>query len=77
MRIPLQLILIFLLLKTSVREDIGYFIDAVSTDVFTGGNNYARSFVGFYFDSITLENGLLGVEVESNHLLTELAVGMS
>ena len=54
------------------KRDIGYFIDAVSTDVFTGGNNYARSFVGFYFDSgAPLGNGLLGEEVESNHAFTE------
>ena len=24
------------------KRDIGYFIDAVSTDVFTGGNNYGK-----------------------------------
>ena len=60
------------------KRDIGYFVDAVSTDVFTGGNNYARSFVGFYFDSgAPLGNGLLGEEVESNHAFTEAAVGMS
>ncbi len=31
------------------QRDLGYFVDAVSTDVFTGGNNYARAFTGFYF----------------------------
>ena len=36
--------------ETKCKRDIGFFIDAVSTDVFTGGNNYARGFVLQYFD---------------------------
>ena len=60
------------------KRDLGYFIDAVSTDVFTGGNNYTRSFLGFYFDGgAPLGNGLVGEEIESNHAFTEAAVGMS
>ena len=34
------------------KRDIGFFIDAISTDVFTGGNNYSRSFVLQYFDGV-------------------------
>lgn len=34
------------------RRDIGFFVDAVSTDVFTGGNNYSREFVLQYFDGV-------------------------
>ena len=60
------------------KRDLGYFIDAVSTDVFTGGNNYSRSFLGFYFEGgAPLGNGLLGEEVESNYAFTQAAVGMS
>jgi len=36
--------------ETKCKRDIGFFIDAVSTDVFTGGNNYSKSFVLQYFD---------------------------
>ena len=60
------------------KRDLGYFVDAVSTDVFTGGNNYTRAFLGFYFEGgAPLGNGLLGEEIESNHAFTEAAVGMS
>ena len=33
------------------KRDLGYFVDAISTDVFTGGNKYARDFSSLYFDS--------------------------
>jgi len=39
--------------ESKCKRDIGFFIDAVSTDVFTGGNNYAREFVLQYFDGTT------------------------
>ena len=44
-----------------------YFIDAVSTDVFTGGNHYAREFVRQYFDANgnPISNGLVGEVNES------------
>ena len=49
------------------KRDIGYFIDAVSTDVFTGGNHYAREFVRQYFDANgnPISNGLVGEVNES------------
>lgn len=49
------------------KRDIGYFIDAVSTDVFTGGNHYAREFVRQYFDANgnPISNGLVGEVAES------------
>lgn len=31
-------------------RDLGYLVDAVSTDVFTGGNKYSRDFTNFYFN---------------------------
>ena len=51
-------------------RDTGFFVDAVSTDVFTGGNNYSRSFTGFYFDSLgnPLSNGLVGETSQSNYV---------
>jgi hypothetical protein len=33
------------------KRDIGFFIDAISTDIFTGGNSYTTTFALFYFDS--------------------------
>ena len=49
------------------KRDIGYFIDAVSTDVFTGGNHYSREFVRQYFDANgnPISNGLVGEVNES------------
>jgi len=51
-------------------RDTGFFIDAVSTDVFTGGNNYVRSFTGFYFTNVgaPLGNGLVGEIAQSNYV---------
>jgi len=48
-------------------RDIGFLVDAVSTDVFTGGNNYAREFVLQYFDGTgyPISNGLVGEEAQS------------
>jgi hypothetical protein len=36
--------------QTKCKRDIGFFIDAISTDVFTGGNSYSRNFVLQYFN---------------------------
>ena len=49
------------------KRDLGYFIDAVSTDVFTGGNHYVREFVRQYFDTNgnPISNGLVGEVNES------------
>ena len=51
-------------------RDTNFFIEAVSTDVFTGGNNYTRSFTGFYFTNVgaPLGNGLVGETAESNYV---------
>jgi len=38
--------------ETKCKRDIGFFIDAISTDVFTGGNSYSRSFVLQYFNGV-------------------------
>ena len=46
-------------------RDLGYLVDAVATDVFTGGNAYSIGFLSFYFD----ENG----NPRSDALLGEVA----
>ena len=53
--------------EVKCKRDLGYFIDAISTDVFTGGNIYSITFTKFYFDGAgnPTNNGLLGEEVES------------
>jgi hypothetical protein len=53
--------------ETKCKRDIGYFIDAVSTDIFTGGNRYSIEFIKQYFDGSgsPLSNGLVGEESAS------------
>jgi len=65
--------------ETKCKRDLGYFVDAISTDIFCGSNEYARRFMGFYFDANgnPTGNGLLGEETESVFAFTEAAVGMS
>lgn len=49
------------------KRDLEFFIDAISIDVFTGGNNYSRAFALQYFDQAgnPISNGLLGEEAPS------------
>jgi hypothetical protein len=48
------------------KRDIGFFIDAVSLDVFLDGNAYSRKFALQYFDNGSpISNGLVGEEAES------------
>jgi hypothetical protein len=52
--------------ETKCRRDIGFFIDAISTDILTGGNSYSQDFVLQYFVSgAPISNGLVGEETES------------
>ena len=52
--------------QTKCKRDLGYFVDAISTDVFTGGNKYAREFTLQYFNNgVPINNGLVGEETES------------
>lgn len=46
------------------KRDIGYFVDAVSTDTFTGGNNYARTFASYYFNGVGI-GSLAGEEQQT------------
>ncbi|MGA1048615.1 MAG: hypothetical protein ACO3UU_11435, partial [Minisyncoccia bacterium] len=50
----------------------GYFVAAVSTDIFTGGNYYSSEFVKQYFDNGSpISNGLVGEESESVYAFTQ------
>ena len=53
--------------QTKCKRDLGYFVDAVSTDLFTGGNSYVIDFIDQYFDANgnPISNGLVGEEVPS------------
>jgi hypothetical protein len=55
------------------KRDLGYFVDAVATDVFTGGNRYSREFVRQYFNSsgVPITNGLVGEETQSIYAFVE------
>ena len=46
------------------QRDLGIFIDSVSTDVFTGGNNYSREFVIKYFSGVGI-GSLAGEEQQT------------
>jgi len=57
---------------TKCKRDLGYFVDAVATDVFTGGNRYSRQFVRQYFNNGSpISNGLVGEETESIYAFVE------
>ena len=59
---------------TKCGRDIGYFIDAVAVDVFTGGNKHTRTFVQQYFNGNTpISNGLVGETAQSNTAFNEAA----
>ena len=53
--------------EAKCKRDLGFFVDAVSADVFTGGNNYAKQFTLQYFDNAgnLISNGLVGETIES------------
>jgi len=53
--------------ETKCKRDLGFFVDAVSADVFTGGNNYAKQFALQYFDNVgnPIVNGLVGEITQS------------
>ncbi len=53
--------------ESKCKRDLGYFVDAVSTDLYTGGNHYSIEFVKQYFNAVgmAITNGLVGEEVES------------
>ena len=55
--------------EAKCKRDIGMFIDAVSLDIHTGGNVYARKFLKKYFNdqgTSFISNGLSGEILESN-----------
>jgi hypothetical protein len=59
--------------EVKCKRDLGYFVDAIATDIFTGGNKYSREFTLQYFDGAgnLISNGLVGEEVESQYAFVE------
>jgi hypothetical protein len=58
--------------QSKCKRDIGYFIDAVTTDLYTGGNSYSIEFVKQYFNGNTpISNGLVGEEAQSIYAFTQ------
>jgi len=55
------------------KRDLGYFIDAISLDVFLESNRYSIKFASIYFDQAgdPISNGLVGEEVESIFAFTQ------
>ena len=52
--------------ETKCKRDLGYFVDAISLDLFLEGNKYSRKFVSMYFSGgAPISNGLDGEETES------------
>jgi len=53
--------------EVKCKRDLGYFIDAISLDVFLESNRYSRKFASIYFNQSgnPISNGLVGEEVES------------
>jgi len=60
--------------ETKCSRDIGYFIDAIAVDVFTGSNKHTRTFIQQYFDGNTpISDGLVNEESESITAFTAAA----
>ncbi|CAF34152.1 hypothetical protein S-PM2d088 [Synechococcus phage S-PM2] len=61
------------LTETKCKRDLGYFVDAISLDVFLEGNTYSRKFALMYFDNAgnPISNGLVGEETESVYAFTQ------
>lgn len=58
-------------------RDVGYFIDAIAVDTFTGGNKHTRKFVQQYFNgNVPISNGLVGETTQSNTAFNEAAAFM-
>jgi len=55
------------------KRDLGYFIDAISLDVFLESNRYSRKFTSIYFNQngTPISNGLVGEVAESIFAFTE------
>ena len=55
------------------KRDLGFFIDAISADVLTGGNKYSRDFTLQYFDNSgnPIGAGISQETVESNYAFVE------
>lgn len=63
----------FAAVETKCKRDLGYFVDAISLDVFAQSNRYSREFVRQYFTAAgtPLPNGLVGETTESIFAFTQ------
>ena len=61
--------------ETKCRRDIGYFVDAVSLDLFKRGNVYTWRFCAEYFENVNtqISDGLLGEEGPSKTAFAKAA----
>ena len=51
---------------------LGRFVDAVATDLFTGGNRYARQEALYYFDGPMPDNDKLVIKAEETNYLFDV-----
>ena len=54
--------------ESKCKRDLGFFVDAVSLDIFVGGNKYSRKFISEYFNATGtawIVGGLQGEEPQS------------
>ena len=54
--------------ESKCKRDMGFFVDAVSLDLFVGGNKYSRKFISEYFNATGtawISGGLQGEEAQS------------
>jgi len=59
--------------QNKCKRDLDFFVDAISADVLTGGNNYSREFTLQYFNNGSLiVNGLLGEQTQSNYAFNQV-----
>jgi len=58
------------------RRDIGYFIDAVSLDIFLGGNLYSRKFASYYYNGSNIQylNGEVAESVAAFNAAKDLMI---
>ena len=60
--------MLVLLAPRERKRDLGFFVDAVSLDIFVGGNKYSRKFISEYFNATGtawIVGGLQGEEPQS------------
>ena len=59
--------------ETKARMILGRFVDAVATDLFTGGNRYVRQEALYYFNGPMPDNDKLVIKAEETNYLFDVA----